>query len=222
MSTKINVIDRMIEFYNRPHSDDRLYSNISETIRNHTNISVNVQEYLTAQLDCMYQSMVHNKVECDNYDKKAEDLLKKLSDAATAMADRDDYMLNPSTRKDFLKYLKNEKEKLNEQQDKLVDMLGKLSPFMNSIRNADQFSLANISDAYKDDNWLQFSFDSKSNFRRQGSTTLSFYGATKLQLASSKMKAKGKLLRVNIKRPWFRPEVFEDSSLNFVCCLHVY
>ena len=36
------------------------------------------------------------------------------------------------------------------------------------------------------------------------------------KLASASLKAKGELLRVNIKRPWFKPEIFDIPDLTYV------
>ena len=242
VSAKINVIDNIIDFYNQSHSDSHSFSNFKQAFKKQSNVSANVQEYLNAQLDCMYQSMINNQFKCPNYDQKARDLLTKLSDAATAMADREDYILNPNTKSNYLLNLKNQKDNLIEQQTRLLDIVGKLNPSIGGILDADQLAIANLSDTYKDDNWLQFSFDSRSDFQKaQSSSSHEFTSAGggvhilffhiggsythskdtshfDQKLASSQMKAKGKLLRVNIKRPWFKPEIFEDPTLNYVCC----
>lgn len=192
----------------------------------------------------MYKSMSspNESQKCDDYDHKSEELLQSLSDEATAMANRDDYLLNPRNKDDYLKYLNSQKDELIGQRERLYAMLGEMDPLMGGILDADQLAIANMSDTYKDDNWLQFSFDSDSMDERTEEsssyqlTTVSggvhflffhiggSYTHSKQtshfqqQLATSKMKAKGKLLRVNIKRPWFKPEIFEDPTLNFVSC----
>ena len=125
---------------------------------------------------------------------------------------------------------------------RLYTMLGEMDPLTGGILDADQLAIANLSDTYKNDNWLQFSFDSNSMDERteesssyqlttvSGGVHFLFFHISgshthskqtshfEQQLAQSKMKAKGKLLRVNIKRPWFKPEIFEDPTLNFVSC----
>ena len=242
VSAKINVIDNIIEFYSQTNFKENSYTEFMQAFEKQSNVSASVQKYLNAQLHCMYQSMVNNNSTCPNYDSAAEVLLTNLSDAATAMADRNDYMLNPSTKTGYLRYLNNQKEKVIEQQTRLLDIVENMNPLVGGILDADQLAIANITDTYKDDNWLQFSFDSKSHFQKtQSSSSHEFTTAAggihilffhigasythskdtshfRQKLANSHMKAKGKLLRVNIKRPWFKPEVFEDPSLNYVCC----
>ena len=167
-------------------------------------------------------------------------MLQILSEEAFAKADRDEFLWNTGNKDSYIQYLKGQKDKLIVQQDKLYSMLGEMDPLMGGILDADQLAIANLTDTYKDDNWLEFSFDSTSDYAHtdqsssyesissSGGLHLFFfhiggsYTHTKQtshfdqQLASSQMKARGKLLRVNIKRPWFRPEVFEDPQLNFV------
>ena len=223
--------------------NDRSYLKLAESYKKQSNVSGDVQEYLNAQLECMYQSMVNDNVKCDRYENKSADLLKKVSATAAAMANRDDYILNPSTKKDYLQYLKNERDRLTEEQNKILDTLEKTNPIIGSILSADQLTIANLSDSYKDDNWLEFSFDSEHDYQQTKKSSshelvnkswgLNFWfisigigsstsqtDTTKYQqeMSNAKLKAKGKLLRVNIKRPWFKPEVFEDPTLNYVCC----
>ena len=251
VNAKINVIDQIISFYNAPSHEnlDDYYDNLNASFANkQQSTSVDVQNYLTAQLKCMGDSMTHSKnanETCPDYETKSQDLLQTFTAEAAAMADRDDYMLNPRNKGDYVNYLNSQKTELNGQRERLFAMLGEMDPLMGGILDADQLAIANLSDTYKDDNWLQFSFDSQSDYEHSESSSshesisasggvhfLFFhiggsYTHTKdkshyeQQLARSGMKAKGKLLRVNIKRPWFKPEIFEDSTLNFVRCIHM-
>ena len=92
-----------------------------------------------------------------------------------------------------------------------------------------------------DDAWTVFSYDSDSTHIATSQDTTSVnanvnvnaakapnkamnldvgvsYGAQELKQAmnSASLKVSGKVLRVTIKRPWFKPSVFEDPSLYFV------
>lgn len=253
VNAKLNVIDQMIEFYTSSDHGDPINSyatHLNQTFATYQNqLPEKVTSYLKAQLTCMYDSMSHPDEShvpgCDDYDSKSDDLLKSLSEEATAMADREDYLLNPSRKEDYLKYLNNQKSDLNGQRERLFTMLGEMDPFTGGILEADQLAIANLSDTYKGDNWLQFSFDSSAMYENtQESSSYELTTASggihilffhiggsythskqtshfQQHLAQSRMKAKGKLLRVNIKRPWFKPEMFEDPTLNFVSCLFV-
>lgn len=249
VSAKINIINEMIQFYGQDNPvPDAPYSTLNDTSYQKENQAKDeLAKYLKAQLKCMYQSVTHpdedKPEECTTYETESQNLLEKLSDEAKAIANRDDYLLNPRNTQDYLRYLNSQKNELSVQQDKLYAMLGEMNPLMGGILGADQLAIANLSDTYKDDNWLQFSFDSSSSYERtdqsssheftsaSGGVHILFFhiGASythskdtshyEQKLAQSNMKAKGKLLRVNIKRPWFRPETFEDPNLNFVSAL---
>ena len=96
-----------------------------------------------------------------------------------------------------------------------------------------------------DSEWLQFEYDYDSTHidTSQDSSSLgvsagfgggikgasldasAYYGkgTADLQQAvnSASLKASGELLRVSIKRPWFRPSLFENPVLYFVSCIIV-
>ena len=238
VDAKINVIDQMIDFNNsnfklKLRSYQQKFNSIFETKR--TEIQNKVGAYLQAQLECMANTDVQK---CDHfYHNATKALLNASSEEAYAKADRDEFLENAVNSDSYIKYLKGQRDKLSVQQSKLHAMLGETDPFMDGILEADQLAIANLSDTYKDDNWLQFSFDSAEGYENTYHSSFSesnsaaggihffhiggSYTHSKQtsqlnfnqQLASSQMKAKGKLLRVNIKRPWFKPEVFEDPQL---------
>ena len=164
VNAKINVIDQISEFYTSA-STDPSYSYLNHTFAKiQQQLPAKVQKYLTAQLKCMNYSMSHPNDSashsiCDDYEHNSEELLQSLSDEAVAMADRDDYMLNPRNKDDYVKYLNSQKAELIGQRERLYTMLGEMDPLTGGILDADQLAIANLSDTYKDDNWLQFSFD---------------------------------------------------------------
>ena len=73
--------------------------------------------------------------------------------------------------------------------------------------------------------WWRRNYASSSSTR----SSYSSYSGTHAfsRLTKSKIKVKGKLLRVIIQRPWFRPEIFKNkrfkivSLMNISVCLHV-
>jgi hypothetical protein len=244
VNAKMNVIDQMIDFYEAENSNlNTYYDQLNSTFATKQGtIQSKVRDYLQAQLKCMHDNMENADTapKCTDYDTASGQLLQTLSEEAYAKADRDQFLWNTVNRDSYIQYLKGEKDELIVQHNKLYAMLGEMDPFMDGILEADQLAIANLSDTYKDDNWLQFSFDSTEDYgntdQSSSSETISASGGIHIlffhiggsythskqtshfdqQLASSQMKAKGKLLRVNIKRPWFKPEVFEDPQLNFV------
>ena len=91
-----------------------------------------------------------------------------------------------------------------------------------------------------DDEWLQFEYDSDSSHASTSQETTSVnaalglsyntpamsvggevnvgYSSTDLKrsLSSASMQVSGELLRVTVKRPWFKPSIFDDTSLSYV------
>lgn len=243
VNAKMNVIDQMIDFYEADNSNlNTYYHQLNSTFAaKQGDIQGKVHNYLQAQLNCMHDNMASiNSQACQDYDTTTGALLQTLSEEAYAKADRDEFLWNSVNRDSYIQYLKGQKDELFVQQSKLHAMLGEMDPFMDGILEADQLAIANLSDTYKDDNWLEFSFDSTEDYgntdQSSSSESISASGGIHIlffhiggsythskqmshfdqQLASSQMKAKGKLLRVNVKRPWFKPEVFEDPQLNYV------
>ncbi len=105
-------------------------------------------------------------------------------------------------------------------------------------------SLLNETEQNLDDNWMQFEYDSDSSHINSEQETSSLnvgvgigvgvpgiesldvggnYGKgtadLKQALNSASMKVSGSILRVVIKRPWFKPSLFSDPSLSFVSFL---
>ena len=107
-------------------------------------------------------------------------------------------------------------------------------------------ALLNETEQHLDDNWLQFEYDSDSSHinTQQDTSSLnvavgigvgapgieSFEGGVnygkgttdlKQALNSATLKISGSVLRVVIKRPWFKPSLFADPSLSFVSCFYI-
>ena len=250
LNAKLNAIDQIIQFYGQPAQSHvqtlqgYLQNLKTEFTQKQTAVNSKMSTYLTAQLECMYDRMTTSdwRTVCNHYENVSTELLQSLEDEAIAMANRDDFLLNTRNAEDYIKYLNNQKDELNRQHQQLYALLGEMDPVTGGILDADQLAIANLSDAYKDNNWLEFSFDQASSYERtqassyhesisaSGGTHFLFFhiGASythtkdtshfEQHLANSNMKAKGKLLRVNVKRPWFKPEIFEDPTLYFVSC----
>ena len=103
---------------------------------------------------------------------------------------------------------------------------------MNSVLNETEQNL--------DDAWTSFQYDSESSHTQTDTETNSWnvavglgvdvgrfgvqasahYGRSTTNMRqsfnSANLKVSGQLLRVTIKRPWFKPSIFENPSLSFV------
>ena len=139
--------------------------------------------------------------------------------------------------------LKHKKSKLETKKDSILSALREVNPLFGSIVKSNRDVIESVINSHKEDNWLQFEFDSKemdTNSQYTSITTRSEFQTrsggvfnrrttthirTKInqqyesEMNQADLKAKGKLLRVQIKRPWFKPEVFDDRKLNFVSYL---
>ena len=98
-----------------------------------------------------------------------------------------------------------------------------------------------------DDAWTKFEYDSESSYittdkhvtAHNTASSIGLYLTDNIGLGLAIQKGKatadlkqainaastkvsGELLRVSIKRPWFKPELFEDPSLSFVSLLSVW
>ena len=251
VNAKINIIDEIVKFYEANNTNLEGYNGQlkDKFAQRQGNAQEKVKAYLTAQLKCMHASMVNSdsvNIDCQTYENASQELLQVSSEEASAKADQDVFLWNTRNRESYIQYLKGQKYELSIQHERLYNLLGEMDPLSGGILDADQLAVANLSDTYKGDNWLQFSFDSSSlNENTEASSSYGSISASEKihflffhiggsythtkqtshfqqQLASSNMKAKGKLLRVNIKRPWFKPEVFEDPTLNYVWILIGY
>ena len=122
-----------------------------------------------------------------------------------------------------------------------------LGPIADSRDFQDLHNVLNATEQSLDDEWLQFEYDSDSSHAStsQDSTSVNVaiglsykspipyglsaggnlnvgYSHTDLSqaISSASVKVSGELLRVTIKRPWFKPGIFDDTSLSFVS-MHV-
>ncbi len=169
VNAKMNVIDQMIDFYEADNSNLKTYyDQLNSTFANKQGvIQSKVNDYLQAQLKCMHDNMESADgaaPNCADYNTAAGQLLQTLSEEAYAKADRDEFLWNAVNRDSYIQYLRGQKDELVVQHNKLYAMLGEMDPFMDGILEADQLAIANLSDTYKDDNWLQFSFDSTEDY----------------------------------------------------------
>lgn len=194
-------------------------------------------EYMNYQISCLKESE-----KCKDYDAKRESAIDAMQVEAEAFSTYQfaQYFKNPA---DYISNLEKEKAQLTSQARRIEGYLGGSSPYLGGLIDTSSLSVSNLTDAYKDNEWLQFDYDFESYFNNKDEETTteairkswsvhvlfihaggeSSYNKNthdyNEKLAQSNMRVKGELLRVNIKRPWFKPEVFEIPDLTFVSCL---
>ena len=248
LQSRLDAIESMIDYVNKipPNGDVATYVTTLNT--NFTNAKEAAKLKLQAFLGKMYECMTDktgNGTNCKDYEKDKVDAITSLT------AEADSYVLAESigflTKADgtYIQSLQQEASRLREESSKIYSLLGEASPYLGGILDSSPLAIANLTDEYKDDQWLQFEFNSADSYHRSDDDKESvsiansfgggffFFGGHSSyssqtdththeeKLALSNLKAKGELLRVNIKRPWFKPEVFDDPGLTYVSCMQV-
>ena len=202
-----------------------------------------MNDFLQRELECTVRSMGINQGNADSCDQMvvaAQRFSNSSANAADSIASVGDYNWASSNKVTYIESLENEKRDLERKRGLILGALGKVDPLVGSILNLDPVVVAGIIDASKEDSWLEFNFNSEdftsnSEYKTSYSQTSASarwggwfarggysYSHTRSQqtyranMAQSSLKAKGKLIRVHIKRPWFKPEVFDDRNLVFV------
>lgn len=123
-------------------------------------------------------------------------------------------------------------------------------PYLGDVADSREFndlnSVLNATEQNLDDAWTAFEYDSDSSHIDTNQDTSSLNVAAgfsvgtpgfsvqasanyakgtanlKQALNSANLKVSGELLRVVIKRPWFRPNIFTDPALSFVSWIHAW
>lgn len=177
---------------------------------------------------------------CNDMATSSKSLSEYMDSEADATSSVGDYLWQSDNKKAYIKSLEREKAELQQKRSLINAALGKVDPLVGSILNTDPVAIAAILDAKKEDNWQVFQFNSEdyksstdyksshssisasaraggwfwsAGYSYSRSRSKSTYAT---RMSQSSMKAKGKLLRIFIKRPWFKPEVFDDRNLKFV------
>ena len=219
---------------------------ITKLNANLTNAQTAAKSKLQEFLDKMYECMIDktgNGTHCQEYEKDKLDTINSLVAEADSYVSAESIGVLTKTDGMYVQSLKQEADHLRDESSKIYSLLGETSPYLGGIIDSSPLAIANLTDEYKDDEWLQFEFNSAESYHRSdddkesvsiasnfGGHFLFFGGSSSYssqtdthaheeKLALSNLKAKGELLRVNIKRPWFKPEVFDDPGLTYVSCI---
>lgn len=152
------------------------------------------------------------------------------------------FLLNSN--KQYESFLQSRISSLDSEIREINDSLHESRVYLGELADSNEFNslnkLGNETTQDFDSEWMQFEYDSDSSHIHtdQDKTSLNvaagfgvgtpgasldasgYYGKGTADLMqavnSANLKASGELLRVTIKRPWFRPSLFEDPSLFFV------
>ena len=146
----------------------------------------------------------------------------------------------------FNSFMNNRVTALEKRLKEIESELKKTEPYLGPIAQSHEFEnlinkLLNETEQNLDDEWLQFEYDSTSTHvstSQQSSSVNAGLGLSvgvpsgfglglglnvgkndadmQKSISNADLKVAGEILRVNIKRPWFKPSIFDDSTLFFV------
>ena len=249
IKTKIAYVNGEIDFYStkKPKLDE--YGRRLESLRDAQSKrrSGAVTDFIERELECTVQNMgvdTGAADSCEAFMMSSNNLTTALRSEADSIANVGDYNWASNNKAVYIESLKSKRTELENQQQLVLAALGKVDPLVGSIVNSNPDVIEAIIDSRKEDKWLQFEFNSEeeeSKKTEKSSSKSSRFsvgysgwfvsGSYSSQSSESKyelsdtmskasLKAKGKLLRVFIKRPWFKPEVFDDRNLDFVSCIY--
>ena len=245
INTRINTMKGTIAFYDRndPSFDNYTELLTDRQSQQADKKDKILKQYLRKELDCTINKMGISQVgsgSCKDMTTLSQNLTTLSANEADAIASTGDFNLGDRSKHAYIDSLWAKISDLEEKKQKVEDALFDIDPLVGGILNADPIKIASIRDAHADENWMEFQFnsdeykssseysDSYSQFSSGSRVNTWFasagysYSRSKSQqsyasdIAQSSMKVKGKFLRVHIKRPWFKPEVFDDRNLEFV------
>ena len=247
---KLETITAIISFYRRDNATLEGYntqlSNRRQSQARNRNTALN--NFLLTELECTVRSMgiQVSGSPCDDMVVASQQFKNSSGNTADSISNVGDYNWASDNRATYIQSLENVKLDLERKRGLVLGALGRIDPLVGSILNLDPVVVAGIIDARKEDSWLEFQFNSE-DFRSSSDYASSYkstsasvrwggwfarggysYTRTRSQqtyratLAQSSLKAQGQLLRVHIKRPWFKPEVFDDRNLAFVSLINYY
>ena len=185
---------------------------------------------------------------CQKYKQANQEVVTATFNEAQVKSELDSARFLLNSKGQFNSFLQTRVNNLEVELRSIDADLNESKPYLGEVADSREFrdlnSILNETEQSLDDGWLAFSYDSDSSHidsdQETKSTTVSAsfgvvgpgwgiqaaanYGKgtadLKQALNSANLKVSGELLRVVIKRPWFRPSLFLNPSLSFVSNKH--
>ena len=189
-------------------------------------------------------SAAASESQCKKLKEVNEEVLSAIGEQAHARSQYESAALFLRSKAQFNEYLKTRVTALNAAISNIESKLsgGELLLSDNIIESQDLDDRSSYLEEEQnlDDQWTQFEYNSRSSYKNSNESRTSvvtqvavgvsvggfFLGGgvtsgsekTKLEeaLSEANLTVSGELLRVTVKRPWFRPGLFEDPTLSFV------
>ena len=238
IKSKTEVLKSILKHQNEP---TQVPDPLTSAKKNYSDTKDAVEHAVTDLMDkrawCIGNGTKSGSQDCENFQSAQENTANALFQLANKYSEWQtlDFFLNSTSL--LGSALQGQIDQLNQElgvlEDQLIDTFG----YLGDIAESKQLEFSNLTDNGRDDEWLQFNFDSQSSEEDTEKESTSFHVATSFSyaglfsvggsyghteanyaasIASARLKASGELLRVQILRPWFRPTLFEDPSLSFV------
>ena len=248
INSKINAITSMIASIRAGNSNlTTAVKKLNKELKNtEADTQRNISRYLNAQFTCLGDK---TKNACDEYESLRGSAVESLATESQAYSDFQFASYYTDSKTDYIAMLEKERDDYQRKADRVIALIGDVSPYLGGIIDDSALSVANLTDANRDNAWLQFEYDSSTS-RQHGSQhsrhnartlswtadplTLTFESTSSSSRSSSyarhfsksvsnsTVRVKGELLRVTIKRPWFKPELFEYPGLSYVSCVNSF
>ena len=245
IQSKIDYLTQEIDFYGRPNTKLDGFEKALEdkSIADSAVRATATTTYVRTELECSVQNMgiATRGDNCAVLLSSSNNLTKAINNEADSIANAGDYKWASANKYRYIEKLNKTRAELVIQRQRVRASVGEIDPFSGSITLSDPDVIKMVIDSEKEEKWLEFAYDSEEMKSQQTTNTygrsLRISGGAKLfwfniasgsaggsvygtdfsrEMSQAKLKAKGKLLRVYIKRPWFKPEVFDDRNLDFV------
>ena len=188
---------------------------------------------------------------CDQFEQEADSAVDETFEQAGASSEYFTATLLLKSDEQFQHYMQSRIAALERQKAELDTQLDNLNDeqvYLGEIVESPEFKALNESGGGDfDDKWLKFYYNSDSTHINTQHETNSISANVRISnkltttanaqfgldteemkkaFNSAKLQASGELLRVFIKRPWFKPSLFDNPTLKFVsskqtCCLQL-
>lgn len=183
-------------------------------------------------------------VACNEFKKANADAVSSTFQQAQVKLEYESAAFLLNTKGQFNDFLSMRADSLERQISSIDADLNTSKPYLGGVADSREFqnlnSILNETEQNLDDAWTAFEYDSDSSHIDTAQDTSSLNVAAgfgvgapgfgvqasanyakgtadlKQALNSANLKVSGELLRVVIKRPWFKPSIFTDPALSFV------
>ena len=204
------------------------------------------RDAVDAQIKCMNKRSTNRdqtsegQDPCDEYEEEADHAVDATYEQAEASSEYFSANLLLRSEQRFQKFMQSKMSALEQQISELENQLAKLKGsqvYLGAIAESPEFESLNKGSGEAEDKWLKFDYNSDSTHTNTAGNSNSVSVTTGISVPllvtvnshynkdeeemreafnSANLQASGELLRVFIKRPWFKPSLFDNPVFNFV------